>query len=295
MGSPAQRGEIMNEFEASMRRRGLAESSIAKRAAIVRRWWDYAGDPFTRRITWRHVDRFVDASSMNSPASRYAAVSHLHRFYVWAQREGHARHDPTVLVERARMPHRLPRPAHDTDLAIALTLATGPIRAAILVASTSGLRCLELARLRWIDVAQSSIRVTGKGNRDRVLPLHPLAVAALDDLDRVDDYVFPWREARDISPGRRVSHTLNKYFRSIGCATTAHQLRHWCATNALAATGDLRAVQDLLGHASPATTAIYAALDPTRLREVVDAIRVPGIATPTGAVTHEAPGQLTLI
>lgn len=291
------RGEILQQFAASMRRRGLTESTIAKRVAIVRRWWDHTGDPFTRRLNWRHVEQFIDASTMSAPASRYAAVSHLHQFYVWSQRHGHARHDPTALVERARMPHRLPRPAHDTDLAIAITLAPPVIRAAIVLAATAGLRCIELARLRWIDLDDAAVRVTGKGSRDRVLPLHPLAAAELEQLDRLDEYVFPWREASDISPGRRASHAINGYMRAIGCSTTAHQLRHWCATRALAQSGDLRAVQDLLGHASPATTAIYAKLDPAKLRAVVDAIRVPGLAYPSTdtAAGDELAAQLTLL
>jgi integrase/recombinase XerC len=108
-----------------------------------------------------------------------------------------------------------------------------------------------------------------------VLPLPAPARDALEQLERVDVYVFPWRETADISPGRRVSHALNAYFRAVGVAITAHQLRHWCGTRAYAATGDLAAVQDYLGHASPATTRIYAQLDPTRLRALADAIALP--------------------
>ena len=80
------------------------------------------------------------------------------------------------------------------------------------------------------------------------------------------------RGARDISPGRRVSHALNQFFDEIGVDSTAHQLRHWSATRAYQATGDLAGVQDYLGHASPATTRVYAKLDPTRLRFVADSI-----------------------
>jgi integrase len=212
---------------------------------------------------------------MRSPRSRYAAVSHLHQFYLWAMRSEYCAADPTALVIRPRVTPGLPRPANDTDLRLALAISTGPMRAALMLAAWCGLRCVELARLRWVDVGVDAIRVTGKGNRDRVLPLPAIVRDALDDLDRAGEWVLPWREASDISPGRRVSHAIRAHFAQLGCDTTAHQLRHWCATAAYAATGDLAAVQDYLGHASPATTRIYARLDPTRLRAVADAIALP--------------------
>jgi integrase/recombinase XerD len=263
------------DFRSAERRRGLADTTIDKRVALVRRWDAYIGDPFDVDVTWREVEMFVEMSGMRAAKSRYAAVSHLHQFYVWAQRAGHLEHDPTVLVVRPRLRPDLPRPANETDLALALAVSVGPMRAAIVLASSCGLRCVELARLRWRDVGLDSIRVHGKGDRHRVLPISIDVRDALDELDRIDDYVLPWREATDISPGRRVSHVINRFFRDLGSDVTAHQLRHWCGTRGYSATGDLRAVQGYLGHASPATTAIYAALDPERLRAVANAIVLP--------------------
>lgn len=263
------------DFKAAERRRGMADTSIAKRLAIARRWAKFVGDPFSPALTWRDVDAFIDASNMAAAKSRYAAISHLHQFYLWAMRAELVGHDPTALVVRPRLNPGLPRPAHDTDLALALALADGPLRAAIVLAASCGLRCVELARLRWSDVNPSSIRVRGKGSRERVLPLPADARDALDALERVDHWVFPWRETTDISPGRRVSHAINKFFREIGADTTAHQLRHWNATRAYALLGDLALVQDWLGHASPATTRVYAQLDPERLREVAAAMTLP--------------------
>jgi len=269
-GTPTIRGLILNDFTASMRRRGLTEGTIYGRLTIVRRWWDHVGDPFSQRVTWRHVERFVDASGTKVVGSRYNLVSNIHMFYVWAQRAEHIRHDPTMLAERPRLPRYLPRPAHDTDLALGLTLARGPMLAAIMLAASSGLRCVELARLQWTDVDATSLRVTGKGSKDRVVPLHPNARDALERLDRPDTFVLPWRSNRQDRPGWYVSQSINGFFRSIGCTTTAHQLRHWCATQALAATGDLRAVQEMLGHASLSTTQIYTHLDFQHLAHVYD-------------------------
>jgi integrase len=253
----------------------MAATTVEKRSSMVRRWAQFVGDPFDPALTWRDVDRFVDSTSMTASVSRYAAVSHIHQFYLWAMRAELVHHDPTVLVVRPRIVPGLPRPAHDTDLAVGLAVSTGPMHAAIVLMSLCGLRCLEVCRLRWSDVGIDAIRVTGKGGRDRVLPLPERARDALDLLERVDEWVFPWRESGDISPGRRTSAAINQFFRSTGAETTAHQLRHWCGTNAYRVAGDLGTVQDYLGHASPATTRIYARLDPSKLRAVSDAICLP--------------------
>jgi site-specific recombinase XerD len=268
-----ERHDVLEAYRAAMRRRGLVEGTIVVRSHLLVRWWTFV-DGRWWKATRRDVEAFIDASDLGAASSRYAVISHLHRFYVWARREDLTRRDPTELVERPRLTPRLPRPIPDTDLGLALTLADGPLRAALVLAATSGLRACELAALRWDDVADDAIRVLGKGRKERVLPLHPIARLALDALDRVDDWVLPWR-TDPRHPGRRVSQAVNDYLHQIGSAATLHQLRHWCATTALAATNDLRAVQELLGHASPSTTAIYTKLDPSHLRHAVEAISLP--------------------
>ena len=153
------------------------------------------------------------------------------------------------------------------------------MRAALLLGVTAG-TAMELGWLRWDDLGEDWLRVRGKGDRERVLPLHPTARAALDVLDRPDEWVLPWRSTPDRG-GYSVSQAVNRYLHSLGSTATCHQLRHWFGTKALVASGgDLRAVQELLGHASPATTAIYTTLDPGRLHEVVAGIIPPVYEVP---------------
>lgn len=289
----SERGELLDSWAASMRRRGVTDGSIYSFVNITRQWFDFTGNqPW--RTSWRDVERFVDSTGRRTARSRYSVVTTLHVFYKWAQREGLTKRDPTVLVERPRIPTGLPRPIDDTGLMLALTLADPPMRAALLLGCTGGLRAVEMSRLQWRDVSSTSLRVCGKAGKERVIPLHADCRVALDGLDRLDEWVLPWfrskvahLEAR--SAGYRVSQAVNRYLAGIGVDASCHMLRHWFATRALAVSGDLKAVQDLLGHASPATTAIYAALDPTRLIPVVAAIEVPGLP---GRATH--PIQPTL-
>jgi integrase/recombinase XerC len=276
------RAATVHSFRAWMRRRDLAAGTIEKRCSVVRRWWDFIGSPFEAAPV--DVDRWLDELEPMVSSSRYGVVSHLHAFYRWAMREGLTATDPTALVDRPRLRQRLPRPIHPTDLDVALLTAGVEMRCALLLAATSGLRCVEIARLRWDDVHDGRARVLGKGSRERVVPLHPVTVEQLEHVSRRGVHVLEGWQAAAGHPGLRVSQLANAHLRSLGISSTMHSLRHYAGTEALRASGgNLRQVQDLLGHASPATTALYAALDPTELVSVVAGIRVPGQAASPAA------------
>jgi len=283
----------LEDWAMAMRRRGLADGTIQKRVALARDWWGFCGDPFAAGVDWRTVNRFLDQSDQRAPNTRYATISHLHMFYTWARREQLVDHDPTELVERPKTTLHLPRPIHERDLAIAVALATPTMRAALLLAAGCGLRCIEITRLRWDDITVDTIRVRGKGNKSRVIPLHPAARDALEHVDRQRQHVFTWRWARNTptaryAEGQLTSRAINDYLRSVGVGATAHQLRHYAATEALRSSHDLRAVQELLGHASPTTTSIYTKILVEHLVDVVAGIRLPTFDTPEPDLTAPA-------
>jgi integrase len=282
-----ERGEVLGAWAVSLRRRGLQETTIYRWSTLLRQWWDFV-DGQVGRATIRDVERFLDAMTATSPRTRYSTVTALHQFYRWARRQGLSRRDPTEFIERPKLPPLLPRPIPDLDLALAVTLADPVMRAGLLLAAGCGLRAIEIARLRWCDVDLDTVRVVGKGSKDRVVPLHPATQAALLELDREGEYVFPWR-SRPGHPGCRVSQVVNSFLHSIGVASTLHQLRHWFATKAYAQSHDIYAVQKLLGHANPNTTAIYARLDVSGLAPIVNAIEIPPLSGPR-TDDHDSPG-----
>jgi integrase len=290
---PTQRGEVLPAWRDSLVRRGLAPSTVQQWVYQVRRWWTFVGDKRIWRATYRDVERYMDSGNGTAQYARTRVVV-LHAFYVWARRTGLSKNDPTIEVERPKVSAGLPRPIPDGDLALALALAEPITKAALLLAATSGLRCIELARLRWDDVDELSLRVHGKGDRWRVVPIHPDARDALMELGRRHDgRVFPGItiHTNPANVGQYMSSRLNRYLHGLGLSATAHQLRHWFATKALAQSHDLRAVQELLGHAGPNTTAIYARLDPARLAPIVRALEVPGM--PDRAAAPAAPPPAT--
>ena len=138
-----------------------------------------------------------------------------------------------------------------------------------------------LRRERVLDTADPPVLLVAadatKGHRERIVPLSDFVVAELRTagLPR-GGWVFP-RYDGGAGPNAPwvISHTANDHLRACGAQVTLHQLRHRFGTQAYRACHDLRTVQELLGHADPATTAGYAAYDRGAAAEVVGKIPAP--------------------
>ena len=144
---------------------------------------------------------------------------------------------------------------------------------------SSGLRLSELCALRWrsLDLADGLVTVTGKGNKSRMVPVGSHARAALqawrdESKPGPDTPVFPGRAGAPINP-RTVQLRLRALAQQQGLFKRVHPhlLRHSFASHVLESSGDLRGVQELLGHADIATTQIYTHLDFQHLAKVYDA------------------------
>lgn len=261
---------VIAHYVAAMERRGLARGTIYARSAELRRWFVFMGTAWAM-ATRRDVERWIDTRSHLGLRARYTAISHLSAFYRWAIREDLAAADPTTAVERPRLPQQLPRPV-PAELVNRIVAESGELTLPALLMLDAGLRCCEVAALRWrdVDLEAGAMYVFGKGARERLVGLPSrlrmaLYVAAADSTSE-------WVIGRQLS-ACRVSQLVAARFRELGLlGVTAHRLRHTYATRLYRATaGDLRAVQLALGHASVATTQIYAAVD---LERVLDAARL---------------------
>lgn len=241
-------------WAAAMRRRNLSPGTVEARRYELVRWSAWIGGRWAR-ATRRDVERYLDLRPGVRARTRYCSISHLHAFYLWARREGLARVDPTELVERPRLERRLPRPAREAEVAAAVGDGSTPLEVCAALAAWQGLRCVELARLRWedLDLVAGRIYVAGKGDRDRV----ERVARRLRPVLQAHDGATGWVAGRRVTAAR-MSQLLNGHLRARGCRSTAHQLRHRFACAALEASGDIAAVQRAMGHASIATTAIYA-------------------------------------
>jgi len=213
-------------------------------------------------------------------------LSATRSFYRWLMREGLADHNPAAAVKAPKIRRKLPGTL-DTD-AVARLLDIrddSPLavrdKAIMELFYSSGLRLSELASLRWdhIDSASGLVTVRGKGNKTRVVPVGSHAATALAKWRQVRGNfagfevaaIFVSSRGRPISP-RTIQSRIRYWARRQGLPQKVypHLLRHSFASHLLESSGDLRAVQELLGHADISTTQVYTHLDFQHLASVYD-------------------------
>ncbi len=147
---------------------------------------------------------------------------------------------------------------------------------------SSGLRLAELVRLNLthIQFKEQTIRVLGKGNKERYIPVGKMALAAINEWIKVrkvwlasheSDALFITQRITRLSP-RSIQQRLSYWGKFVGIngRLHPHRFRHACATHLLESSGDLRAVQEMLGHANLSTTQVYTHLDFQQLAKVYD-------------------------
>ena len=177
----------------------------------------------------------------------------LRIFYQWALREGRISVDPTFGFAPVRIPRTLPRPAPDSIVLSAFDAGTLAERAMLSLAAAQGLRREEIASAHPANRVGGNLRVIGKNSDERVVPLDTLTASLLRTIEieqGVRDYYFPGRFGGHLHPA-----TVYKWLKHhLGPDWSTHNLRHRAATVGLDGTGDLRAVQELLGHRSISTT-----------------------------------------
>ncbi|MGF1642814.1 MAG: tyrosine recombinase XerC [Thiotrichales bacterium] len=223
----------------------------------------------------------------SAPRSLRRQLSAIRGFYRFLERRGDVAQNPAIGLPLPRLPQRLPK-SLELDAVTRLVefdqagaLATRD-RAMMELIYSSGLRLAELVALDLddIDLNAGLVRVTGKGNRQRELPVGRKAIEALR----------AWLELRADLPGaarsaamflsrdgkrlaaRSVQQRMAQWgiVRGLEQRVHPHRLRHAFATHLLESSGDLRAVQELLGHASISATQIYTHLDFQHLAKVYD-------------------------
>lgn len=206
-----------------------------------------------------------------TPAGRAVALSDIRGYCRWAVRHGYIDKDPTHLLDRPKIPRRYPRPINEKSLGEALSGADRDIKAILCLAAFGGLRACEISALDWADVHDDVFLLHGKGSKERVVPIHPLAAESLEALGRRQR--GPVIRRRDGEPGGirpyLISQRANEYLHAMGIGETLHQLRHRFVTQMYQLSRDIRLCQDLAGHGSPDTTALYAAWDQTTASGVV--------------------------
>lgn len=213
-----------------------------------------------------------------APQTRHHYTRAVAAFYRWAIRERLIDDDPTEDVIKPRLPRGLPRPMDPADLVRAMNAADDRMAAMLALAGYAGLRCQEIAGLRVEDVDWNNARllvVHGKGGKERVVPMHPELASRLRRIAPKHGYMLTKIHPVSSAPllPDTISSAISKFLRSQGIAASAHNGRHLFLTSIYECTQDIRVTQELAGHASPTTTARYAAWSESRGAEAVASLR----------------------
>jgi len=250
-------------------------------------------DEVTESVVQEYVGALRAAGRRPASVARaLVAVRSLHRFRV---DEGNATEDPTGDVGGPRVPQGLPKALTEDEVSGLIEAVTGSEprdrrdRALLEVLYGTGMRISEAVGLSLGDLSldEGVLRAFGKGSRERVVPVGRLATAALVEWlgpgGRPDMAPERWARRGDAeavflnSRGGRLSRQggwgiVRRYGDRVGLGDrlTPHVLRHSCATHMLDRGADIRVVQDLLGHASIATTQVYTKVSTDRLLAAYD-------------------------
>lgn len=225
-----------------------------------------------------------------SRTSRARAISAIKSLFGFMERRGLCTNVAANALKAGRLPKSVPKALdeHDARDVVAgiedLGLAPWVVKrdtAVLLLLYGCGLRVSEALSLNRLDApkeGQGALRIRGKGGKERIVPLLPVVTRAIDDYLRhlprdLDDFdpLFIGERGKRLG-SRLVQDRVQTLRKRLGLPETAtpHALRHSFATHLLAGGGDLRTIQELLGHASLSTTQRYTAVDARQLQSVYD-------------------------
>ena len=273
----------VDEYLASLAvERGFSPATIDAYRRDLRQYRQHLGDAAP---TLESIDDFIMSMNLLAPttvARKIAAIRGYHRFLV---AEGLRSDDPSGLIDAPRPPDSIPK-ALDVDACIRLvtapdqsTAAGARNRAMLEVLYGTGARASEIVDLDLgsIDLDDATAILTGKGNKQRMVPLGGPAVESLRAWLAARIELAPREDAVFVNlRGRRL--TRQTVFDIVKAAADAagldpsevspHVLRHSAATHMIEAGADIRSVQEMLGHANVSTTQVYTRVTPRHLREI---------------------------
>jgi len=291
-GSPRAADSIVDRFlDAIWMERGLSTNTLgAYRADLLAlQRWLAQRDASLIFASRADLLAFMANRAMEGakPRSTARQLSSFRRFYRFLLREGVITEDPTLKIDMPKIGRSLPKSLSESEVESLLQAPdiSDPLghrdRAMLEVLYATGLRVSELINLHQgeINLNQGVLRIRGKGDRERLIPLGEEAQRWLRDfisaargeilLERQSEYLFPTRRG-DRMTRQAFWHIIKRYARKAGIKArlSPHTLRHAFATHLLNNGADLRVVQMLLGHSDLSTTQIYTHVARERMKEL---------------------------
>lgn len=268
--------QYAERYERWMRSAGRSPNTIAQRLRMAERVMDQWADPGA--VTASDLTDWLGTlGDGDKPLSRWTRATYhsdVSAFFKWLLAADHIHEDPTEspLIVRPTARSGVPKPLSASEERRALSAAHGNMEAWLLLALRAGLRASEIAAIRGEEVNEDLIILVGKGSKEAAVPTHPDVWELAQRYPR-RGWWFPSPSHDGHVSGNSVSIMVGRHFRrdDVGIPTgSIHRARHSYATSLLRRGANLRKVQTLMRHSSPATTAIYTAVDEDELRAAIN-------------------------
>lgn len=268
---------------------GLSENTLSAYSSDLRIFAKWLEGKSLLEVDGGQLSGFLASRYKQGIGNRSSAriLSSLRRFYGYYIRENSITIDPTALIESPHIGRPLPVSLSESDVELLLEVpeVTNPLgfrdRTMLEMLYATGLRVSELVNLKFeqISFRQGVVRITGKGNKERLVPVGEEAMNWLEGYmsqarkallsERQCDYLFVTNRANGMTR-QAFWHIIKRHAEKAGInkELSPHTLRHAFATHLLNHGADLRVVQLLLGHSDLSTTQIYTHIARQRLKEL---------------------------
>lgn len=253
--------DIVTEFLNTLRARKKSDETLRHYTGVLRRLTTFLDPIHILATSPADLQRWQLSISRKSPGSVAGDISCVRVFYRWCYRPMRfIEYSPADELVAPAVPRGKPRPAPETDVTRALVgCVDDRMRMWLCLMRYAGLRCCEVAWIcrDWIiEDGDPRIIVTGKRQKQRVVFVDRELIDMLRPWMARQGRLFLLNNGHPVSP-KYVSDAVSAHFKALGLPHTAHNLRHSFGSRSLDEVEDIRVVQELMGHSSPATTALY--------------------------------------
>ena len=267
--------------------KGLAENTLEAYRRDLNDFFNFCGNIELDCIQRTKINSYIRSlhEKHYSPTSIMRKIASLRGFFKWSNTNGIIKSNPALTLEQPKVPQKLPKVMTIEEVNNLLNQNLTKLQRVIVeLLYGCGLRVSELVNLKLTDYNLNGkyLQCTGKGSKDRIVPLRKKAVKAIKDfLPERDYYLQKYNLQTKLllinEHGKKVTRQevytfIHESGKKLHKAISPHTLRHTFATHLIENGADLRVVQELLGHSSVSTTQLYTHISKKRLKEVYFAI-----------------------
>ena len=271
--------------------KGLSKNTLEAYRRDLSNFFDFCNDIDISKIQRTQINSYVRNlhEKKYSPTSIMRKIASLRGFFKWACANEKTKSNPTLTLEQPKIPQKLPKVMTAEEINFILNQDLSKLHRVIIeLLYGCGLRVSELVNLKIndYDLNGKYLECTGKGSKDRIVPLGKKAISAIKNYlpEReytLQKYNLQSKQLLINEKGKQVTRQevytfIHEQGKKLHKAISPHTLRHTFATHLLENGADLRVVQELLGHSDVSTTQLYTHISKKRLKEVYFAINGKG-------------------